>query len=592
MMMETGSVSIADDGYSIAFHKNRNKEKHIKMARIGIALDLGTSGFRGQAIDLDREGMILATAVTARHPLPGANVMDHLHFAIDIGQNWAQEIIIHSVNRVIHQLRIDTQDVKRLAVCGNPIQLSLFQNIEIRDLAYAGKHKLEALGVVPPKRDAQIVKAKEIKGLDLPKETDVIIPPAVRHEIGADALAMMIQTGMLEKSEIAIVTDYGTNAEMALIVNGIVYTGSTAAGPALEGQQIEDGLLALPGAICDIEFEPSNHLTVTAGSSEKKQEPVSGKLDTRVLDDAMAVRRGDSVDPTNGECLAKGEAKAIGITGTGVIALLSQGMQTGLVKIPKIQAPQGRIRLANGVKFTEKDLLEAGKAIGAIRAGHISLCQEAGIRLEDIETAYMSGASGTYVDAMKAQTVGMIPAGVKTIYQVGNTSLAMARDLVTNSEALRRMKQIADELRQHHCMFAVSKVFEKVYILELSYWTQGMPFNQYQMFLKKYGLPPLKESTTAPKIIKTTEKDIPDLGVNGLKIISDIGLRKTVAFEGCIECEECIEECPECAIQMGRQGEDSAIVLDLSLCNGLACRRCEQACSEKVFNQKFLFTAS
>ena len=43
-----------------------------------------------------------------------------------------------------------------LAVCGNPIQLSLFQEIEIRDLAYAGKRKLEALGVVATKRDAHI----------------------------------------------------------------------------------------------------------------------------------------------------------------------------------------------------------------------------------------------------------------------------------------------------------------------------------------------------------------------------------------------------------------------------------------------------
>ena len=55
------------------------------MARLGIALDLGTSGFRGQAVDLDKQGSILSTAVTTRHPLPGANVMDHLHIAIELG---------------------------------------------------------------------------------------------------------------------------------------------------------------------------------------------------------------------------------------------------------------------------------------------------------------------------------------------------------------------------------------------------------------------------------------------------------------------------------------------------------------------------
>jgi methylamine methyltransferase corrinoid activation protein len=39
----------------------------------------------------------------------------------------------------------DLSKVERLAVCGNPIQLSLFQNIEIRDLAYAGKTSRKCL---------------------------------------------------------------------------------------------------------------------------------------------------------------------------------------------------------------------------------------------------------------------------------------------------------------------------------------------------------------------------------------------------------------------------------------------------------------
>ncbi|MBT4873770.1 MAG: 4Fe-4S ferredoxin, partial [Desulfobacula sp.] len=184
------------------------------MARLGIALDLGTSGFRGQALNLDQSGTIISTAVTTRHPLPGANVMDHLHFAIELGLDRAHEVMIQAVNKVIDNLRINNEEVVRLAVCGNPIQLSLFQKIEIRDLAYAGKRKLEALGVVAPKRDAQIIKASDIPGLNLPADAEILIPPAVRHEIGADALAMMIQTGMLEKDDIAIATDYGTNAEM------------------------------------------------------------------------------------------------------------------------------------------------------------------------------------------------------------------------------------------------------------------------------------------------------------------------------------------------------------------------------------------
>ncbi len=562
------------------------------MARLGIALDLGTSGFRGQAIDLDQNGIILSTAVTTRHPLPGANVIDHLHFALEVGLNWAHKVVIYAVNRVIDDLRIDRNSVVRLAVCGNPIQLSLFEEIEIRDLAYAGKRKLDSLGVVPPARDAKILKAREIDELDLPPEIDILIPPAVQHEIGADALAMMLQTGMLEKNEISITTDYGTNAEMALFINGTVFTGSTAAGPALEGQQIEDGLLALPGAISDVEFEADETIVsvgfkrIASDSQAKK-----GKLKTFVLNQEMVPSKGDTVDPDTGDIIVKGEAKAVGITGTGVVALLSEGINARLINIPKINTSDTNIHLPNGLKFTEKDLLEAGKAIGSVRAGHITLCQEAGIKLEDIETAYMSGASGTYVDALKAQEIGMIPPGVKKIYQVGNTSLAMARDMVKNVNELWRMKQIADDLRQHHCMFASSKIFEKVYILELSYWTEGMQLKHYQKFLKKYGLPPLKEVAKTPEVIKTVEKDIPDLGVMGLKIISDIGHQKTIIFDGCLGDSACTYECPEDALTMDEQGDDFEITIDLALCDGVACRRCERTCSEKVFDLVKLITS-
>ena len=554
------------------------------MTRLGIALDLGTSGFRGQAIDLDKHGKILSTAVTTRHPLPGANVIDHLHFALEVGLPRAHEVIIHAVNKVIENLRINREHVVRLAVCGNPIQLSLFNEIEFRDLAYAGKRKLEALGVVEPKRNAKMIKASEISGLDIPADADVMIPPAVRHEIGADALAMMIQTGMLEKDEISIVTDYGTNAEMALIVKGVVYTGSTAAGPALEGQQIEDGLLALPGAISDVQFIRDSEESESKGQIGGAKKPMKGVLKTYVLNKEMTARPGDTLDPTTGRVIESGELDAVGITGTGVIALLSQGLEARLINIPRISTMDMEIHLPDGLKFTEKDLLEAGKAIGSVRAGHITLCQEAEITLEDIETAYMSGASGTYVDALKAQDIGMIPARVKRIYQVGNTSLAMAKDIVIDVEKLWNMQRIADSLREKHCMFASSKVFEKVYILELSYWTEGMPLQQYQKFLKKYGFPPLSEVVEKPEVIKTVERDIPVLGEMGLQIIPDIGMRKHIVFEGCIGCEECVQECPEDALEVDQTDDEFRVTIDLALCDGVACRRCERKCGEKVFD--------
>lgn len=105
----------------------------------GIALDIGTSGTRGHAVNLS-DGRILSTVVTECHPLPGANIMDHLTFCIRVGNDVAHKILIDTANKVIANLGVDLHQVEKVSICGNPIQLSLFQGIPVDDLAYAGKN--------------------------------------------------------------------------------------------------------------------------------------------------------------------------------------------------------------------------------------------------------------------------------------------------------------------------------------------------------------------------------------------------------------------------------------------------------------------
>ncbi len=532
------------------------------MNRIGVALDLGTSGFRGQALDLEKNE-IIATALTARHPLPGANVMDHLNFAIEVGLDIAHSIVIETVNQMIEHLSIPVNTIERLAVCGNPIQLSLFEGIEIRDLAYAGERKKKLMGIVPPNRDAKKLTAADIEGLNLHPNTNVYIPAAVKHEIGADALAMMVKSNLLECQEIALVTDYGTNAEMALKIGDKIITGSCAAGPALEGQHIEFGMLAAPGAVNDIEPE---------------------KVGFRcfVLNDEMMSVPGDLVDLTASAVIERGRVRVTGITGTGVVSIIYESKAANLLKLPEIKTPDKRLHLGREVYFTEHDIVEAGKAIGAIRAGFITLAKEAGIELSDIKTAYMAGASGTYVNAFKALQVGLVPPGVQKIYQIGNTSLAMARDIVFDPDKLWELQTLAQQLRANHCMFGESQVFERAYLLELSLWGEGMPWEQYHRFSKMYKLPELIEPTGDPDVIRLYERDIPDLGYRGVSYIDRVGYASKFAFDGCTGCGACVEKCPEKALAF-LDDDGISILIRPDRCNGTACKRCEVNCPEKVF---------
>lgn len=528
--------------------------------RTGVAIDLGTSGFRAQKIDLE-SGEIKRTVITLRNPLPGANVMDHLDFAIHYGLDKAHRLSVTAVKNILAKLGVNLTELEKLSICGNPIQLSIFQGIPIEDLAYAGERKKQKYQIKEQNRDARIVPLAEIEGFEETVNCKLFVPPAIKHEVGADALALIVKAGMIESNEVAIATDYGTNAEMALKANGIIYTGSAAAGPALEGQEIEFGSIASPYTISDVEFEGEN-------------------LRCYILDKDMKVTVGDLINPKTGEVVEKGELTAKGITGTGVIALIEAGLRNKLIVLPKIQTADGILHLQDGIKFTNKDLIEAGRAIGAIRAGHITLCAAAGVEMEELQTAYMSGAAGTYMDAAKANKVGMIPYNSSYVSQIGNTSLSIAREILLSEDRLWELQAIAKEIMSTHVMFATAEAFKEAYLLELAYWNEGMAFKMLQKFLKKKKLPMIGEPSAILEIDRRVERDIPELGEEGLEVIEKIGTYLTMLIEGCEGCHKCVKVCPNGALNMEQNG---AVKIRTDLCDGANCQRCLRACPDDRF---------
>ncbi len=551
--------------------------------KLGVAIDIGTSGIRAQKIDLDK-GDIHKTVITLRNPLPGANVMDHLDFAITYGLDLAQGLHVNAVKNIVEALGIKPEELERMSICGNPIQLSIFQGIPIDDLAYAGERKKEKLNIKEQDRSARVIDCAEINGLDVYPNAKLVVPPAIRHEVGADALALIIKSGFLDTKETAIATDYGTNAEMALIHEGTIYTGSAAAGPALEGQQIKYGKLASPFVISDVDVE-------------------NGGLRNYVLDSEMNTVKGSLIDPKNGDvmdegaqmwrCAApsklpdapvemkdcEGTIKANGITGTGVIAVIEAGIKNGIIELPKINTPDHILHLQDNIKFYEKDVAAAGLAMGAIRAGHLALCNAAGIEVADVKKAYMSGAAGTYMDALKADQVGMVPYNVEEVIQIGNTSLLVAREILLSEERLWELQDIASKIVSNHIMFATDTAFKDAYIQEISYWTEGMPFKMLKKFLKKKGLPQIDLPEKEAKVNRIVEKDIPVLGDEGLQVLERVGTFLTMKVD-CPECKKCIKVCPNDAITIDDEG---IVMISSDLCDGSNCKKCINACPKDKF---------
>lgn len=531
-----------------------------------IGLDIGTSGIRAQAIELESNN-VLSTAITLRHPLPGSNVIDHLDFCLNNGREIGHDIVVRAVDSVLRSLDVDLGQVVRIAACGNPIQMSIFHDIEIRDLAFGGENTLRRLGLSRPERKTAILDAEKLGLESVKPSTQVCIPPSVAHMIGADAIAMLFKSGILERKETALVTDYGTNAEIGLKVGDDIYTGSAAAGPAIEGQEIDKGMLASPGAISDINA-------------------VGDEIRVTVLDPSMMGRHSYTLDAKTWRVLRneKDYLKPKGITGTGTIALVYTGLKKGFIKLPKIVTEDAKVHLFDGeIDFLQKDLTEVGKAFGAFRAGHLTLVSHLGLKMEDIQAAYMAGAGGTYVDPIKAQGVGLVPPNVRDIYQVGNTSLAFACDIAKDMGVLDKAQEIAERLKGTHVLFPVQESFKNAYICELGFW-EGMSMADYHMFLQMYQLPDYPECTVAPNIHRVVVRDIPNLGSKGLHIVRDIGVEMTAYFDGCMGCLACENACIEGALRVEDVGGRFAAKIRTEKCDGIACRKCAAACPQKIYD--------
>ena len=307
----------------------------------GISLDIGTSGTRGHAVELET-GKIISTSVTECHPLPGANIMDHLTFCINVGTDVAHKILIDTVNKLIATMGVDLKQVEKVSICGNPIQLSLFQGIPVDDLAFAGENAHKARGIQEQKRDAGVFSAVDV-GLNVKDGCELYVPPSIRHEIGADALAMMYKSGFLEQKENCLVTDYGTNAEMALKIGDEIYTGSAAAGPAFEGFGIDCGSSACRGAIAKVQFK-------------------NGKPDASVI----------------------GGGEASSISGTGLVSAVSAFLDEGILNKDGGFRDENmdRIYLSGKVWISRRDVRNFQLAKGAVCCG-LKMLAQSGIEMKD-----------------------------------------------------------------------------------------------------------------------------------------------------------------------------------------------------------------
>ena len=239
--------------------------------------------------------------------------------------------------------------------------------------------------------------------LDMP----AFLPPCMNAFVGADISCAVLASGMC-KEKTALLCDIGTNGEIALWKDGILYVTSTAAGPAFEGALISCGCSSIPGAIDQVWAE-------------------NGVLRIHTI----------------------GEKDAVGICGSGLIDAVAVLLQEELMD--ETGALDDDVELAPGVTLLQKDIRALQLAKAAIAAGIQTLLDGSGTACEEIETFYLAGGFGSHLNIANAAAIGLIPETlVDKAKVIGNAALAGASRLLLDPGAETAIRAIAQTSRHYN----------------------------------------------------------------------------------------------------------------------------------------------
>ena len=414
-------IRYSKDEQTVFFNEMRIERLDIKPILACLVVDIGSTTIVVSLVDVER-GMELAT-MTSLNPqrIYGQDVMSRIT-AIqrdDKKLKEMQTMVIETIQNLGEQLCVSNDialiSIYGIFIAGNAVMNHIVLNVSPESLGLAPyslavtssqEYSFEALGF------------KQFgKGI-------VMTLPNISAFVGGDIVAGIIATALYRYLGTALLVDIGTNGEMVLMDRGRLYSTSCAAGPALEGMNIACGVTAQSGAIEEASF-------------------VRGTLRYKTIN----------------------RKKAVGICGSGILALIREFLKVGLItsrgNIAKIDQVDERLARyidqenkriwvdkKRNIYLSQKDIRQIQLAKGAILSGIQCLLQVSETDETSIEVVYIAGQFGSYVTPDSLVGVGLIPQGMKEkIEYVGNASKAGCYIVALNRRIYDRSNEIVDSIQ-------------------------------------------------------------------------------------------------------------------------------------------------
>jgi len=391
--------------------------------RYGVAVDIGTTTVA--ACLYGREWEQLAVEGRSNpQSVWGADVMSRMEKATEGSAKAMARVVTELLDEMICSLaqggNILPHDIDALVITGNTVMLHLLTQTPVVSMMQAPFDVKEKFGIYTT--------AEHLHLTAVTPTTKVYLMPCISAFVGGDLVSALMASDFCHGEQTKLLTDIGTNGEMALWHNQKLYVCSTAAGPAFEGAGISMGMTGSKGAISGVDV-------------------VNGRMYAKVM----------------------GDIQPQGICGSGLIdvvaCLLDLDMmdEQGVLEVDPTP-------IAPPVVLTQADVRAVQVAKSAIHAGLLTLMHQAGVTVDDISVLYMAGGFGSYLNLSNAGKIGLIPkALVGRTKVLGNVALAGAGLVLLDEkcgiEQAKKITRIAQKTELATHPYFVEKLMEKMSFL-------------------------------------------------------------------------------------------------------------------------------
>ena len=337
------------------------------------AVDIGTTSVAISVLDLSHGKVIERASFVNPQISFGLDVLSRMSAAIDLKENLykMQEQITKAIEEAILKIfkkyKLDIDSLYEIVFSANSVMMHILMGVDPT-----------SLGIAPYKIVSYFnfeIDAKEI-GMKLGKYTKAFTIPSISSYVGADILSGVNHIDIEHIDKNIMFIDIGTNTELVLKYKDHYYASSCAAGPALEGMNIEFGSRAELGAIENVFFD---------------------------------------LDSGNKNIVVIGKEKAKSICGSGVLAAIREALKIGLIdyrgrlikledldeddkRRPFLKEVDGKTVIDLGdIYMTKKDIRNIQLSKSAIMSGIVLLFNKLGMSADELDDLFIAGQFGYHL---------------------------------------------------------------------------------------------------------------------------------------------------------------------------------------------------